>query len=274
MRQAVELFRAGEVVALPTETVYGLAANALDAKAVSKIFKIKGRPANNPIIVHVASVEMAKRCVSQVAGHRGQIGQIILARPADACAAARKRNSRHRHGGRRDSRRSLAESSVHSGCHSRVRFSARRAEREFVGLCFADERRTRSQTTRRENSLDCGRRPIAGRHRIHRARFDRFAAANFAPGHDSRRIAGGRGCGKSKVQTSKVTEARFALRSPGLLEKHYAPKAKLVVLNWHERCGFELSTFNFNFQPSTCHVIAHTQIPAGGEFCAGECNSA
>src|SRR6266581_3676310 len=61
VKRAVELLRAGEVVALPTETVYGLAANALDAKAVSRIYEIKGRPAHNPIIVHVASVEMAKR---------------------------------------------------------------------------------------------------------------------------------------------------------------------------------------------------------------------
>src|ERR1039458_3298349 len=64
VRSAAELLRAGEVIALPTETVYGLAANALDAKAVLKIFEIKGRPANNPIIVHIASVEMAKRCVA------------------------------------------------------------------------------------------------------------------------------------------------------------------------------------------------------------------
>jgi L-threonylcarbamoyladenylate synthase len=56
VKRAVELLRAGEVVALPTETVYGLAANALDEKAVAKIFQIKGRPANNPVIVHVASV--------------------------------------------------------------------------------------------------------------------------------------------------------------------------------------------------------------------------
>src|SRR6187455_2539452 len=69
--RAAELLRAGEVVALPTETVYGLAANALDARAVGKIYEIKGRPAHNPIIVHVADVEMAQRCVtdwSTVAG--------------------------------------------------------------------------------------------------------------------------------------------------------------------------------------------------------------
>jgi len=63
VKRAAELLRAGEVVALPTETVYGLAANALDKKAVAKIFQIKGRPANNPIIVHIVSAEMAKRCV-------------------------------------------------------------------------------------------------------------------------------------------------------------------------------------------------------------------
>src|ERR1043165_1193901 len=63
-KRAMKLLRAGEVVALPTETVYGLAANALDASAVAKIYEAKGRPAHNPIIVHVASVEMARRCVA------------------------------------------------------------------------------------------------------------------------------------------------------------------------------------------------------------------
>ena len=62
VRAAAEQLRAGEVVALPTETVYGLAANALDPAAVAKIFQIKGRPAHNPIIVHVADLAMARRC--------------------------------------------------------------------------------------------------------------------------------------------------------------------------------------------------------------------
>ncbi|HWX22184.1 MAG TPA: L-threonylcarbamoyladenylate synthase, partial [Candidatus Binatia bacterium] len=65
VQRAATLLRAGEVVAVPTETVYGLAANALNAQAVARIFAVKGRPAHNPIIVHVASVEMAKRCVAQ-----------------------------------------------------------------------------------------------------------------------------------------------------------------------------------------------------------------
>ncbi len=54
--RAARLLAAGELVAIPTETVYGLAANALDAQAVAKIFAAKGRPQDNPLIVHIASL--------------------------------------------------------------------------------------------------------------------------------------------------------------------------------------------------------------------------
>jgi L-threonylcarbamoyladenylate synthase len=56
LARAAEVLRAGGLVAFPTETVYGLGANALDADAVARIFAAKGRPANNPLIVHVAEV--------------------------------------------------------------------------------------------------------------------------------------------------------------------------------------------------------------------------
>jgi len=51
---AAELIRSGELVAIPTETVYGLGANGLDEEAVKKIFEAKGRPQDNPLILHVA----------------------------------------------------------------------------------------------------------------------------------------------------------------------------------------------------------------------------
>lgn len=54
---AATIIRDGGLVAIPTETVYGLAANALDGEAVSKIFKAKGRPQDNPLIVHISSFE-------------------------------------------------------------------------------------------------------------------------------------------------------------------------------------------------------------------------
>lgn len=59
---AARALRAGEAIALPTETVYGLAANAFDSHAIERIFNIKGRPAHNPVIVHVASLAMARAC--------------------------------------------------------------------------------------------------------------------------------------------------------------------------------------------------------------------
>jgi len=65
IQEAAERIRSGELVAFPTETVYGLGANALDAAAVAKIYELKGRPASSPLIVHVASIEMARTLVSQ-----------------------------------------------------------------------------------------------------------------------------------------------------------------------------------------------------------------
>lgn len=59
--QAAELLRQGKVVALPTETVYGLAAHALDPKAIKAIFEIKGRPLTNPLIVHVLDKAAAEK---------------------------------------------------------------------------------------------------------------------------------------------------------------------------------------------------------------------
>jgi L-threonylcarbamoyladenylate synthase len=63
--RAAGLLRAGKLVAFPTETVYGLGANALDAEAVARIYAVKGRPPSSPIIVHVASIEMAKSLASE-----------------------------------------------------------------------------------------------------------------------------------------------------------------------------------------------------------------
>ncbi|MGK5678949.1 L-threonylcarbamoyladenylate synthase [Actinoplanes sp. URMC 104] len=60
LRRAVEVLRAESVVAFPTETVYGLGANAFSAKAVGEIYRLKNRPSWNPLIVHVANVAAAR----------------------------------------------------------------------------------------------------------------------------------------------------------------------------------------------------------------------
>jgi L-threonylcarbamoyladenylate synthase len=66
LRTAAARLRRGLLVAFPTETVYGLGANALDEKAVAKIFKTKGRPADNPVIVHVSDQKMLRKVARRV----------------------------------------------------------------------------------------------------------------------------------------------------------------------------------------------------------------
>jgi L-threonylcarbamoyladenylate synthase len=66
IRQASEIILRRGLVAFPTETVYGLGANALDEEAVAKIFIAKGRPSNDPLIVHVASVDDISRLASEI----------------------------------------------------------------------------------------------------------------------------------------------------------------------------------------------------------------
>lgn len=64
--QAAELLRQNEVVAFPTETVYGLGANAENTEAVTKIYEAKGRPSDNPLIVHISDIGQLDRFISHI----------------------------------------------------------------------------------------------------------------------------------------------------------------------------------------------------------------
>ena len=64
--RAVELLKAGELVGIPTETVYGLGANGLDPRAVARIFAAKGRPADNPLILHIADGHEVNKLAARV----------------------------------------------------------------------------------------------------------------------------------------------------------------------------------------------------------------
>jgi len=70
---AASILRAGGVVGFPTETVYGIGANIYDQSAIHRVFKIKGRPSNNPLIVHVASITEANKLVTSVSDKARQL---------------------------------------------------------------------------------------------------------------------------------------------------------------------------------------------------------
>ncbi|WP_028506236.1 L-threonylcarbamoyladenylate synthase [Ruminococcus sp. FC2018] len=66
INEAVNLLKSGEVVGMPTETVYGLGADAMNENAVRKIFAAKGRPADNPLIVHISRFDMIEPLVTEI----------------------------------------------------------------------------------------------------------------------------------------------------------------------------------------------------------------
>ena len=63
--KAAEILKCGGIVAIPTETVYGLAANTFDETAIKKIFLAKGRPNDNPLIVHICDIKNIHEVVSE-----------------------------------------------------------------------------------------------------------------------------------------------------------------------------------------------------------------
>lgn len=93
--QAAEIIRAGGLVAIPTETVYGLGANALDEEAVAKIFLAKGRPQDNPLIIHIAeSGELERYCrdipdSAWLLAERFWPGPLTMVLPAKDCIPRR-----------------------------------------------------------------------------------------------------------------------------------------------------------------------------------------
>ena len=66
LKEAGQIIRDGGLVAFPTETVYGLGANALDAQAAMKVYAAKGRPSDNPLIAHICDIEMLKPLVKKI----------------------------------------------------------------------------------------------------------------------------------------------------------------------------------------------------------------
>ena len=68
IRAAADIIRYGGLVAFPTETVYGLGADALNSEAVSKVYAAKGRPSDNPMIVHIAETSELAKLTDDISG--------------------------------------------------------------------------------------------------------------------------------------------------------------------------------------------------------------
>lgn len=81
IRLAAEIIKSGGLVAFPTETVYGLGGNALDLKAAKKIYKAKGRPSDNPLIVHIGDIAELEEVAREVPGAARKLGKAFWPGP-------------------------------------------------------------------------------------------------------------------------------------------------------------------------------------------------
>lgn len=260
VRLATERLRAGEVVALPTETVYGLAANALDEKAVARIFQIKGRPAHNPIIVHVASREMARACVAQWPELAEKLsksfwpGPLTLVLPRTGI---------------------IPDNVTGGGSTVGVRWPSHPFMQAVIRECGfplaapsanlsnqispTNAEHVRSQLAGKISLIVDGGQSQVG---IESTVLDLSVSSPriLRPGmiHAESLAAAGlpMADGRWPMETG-------LLKSPGLLKKHYAPKAKLIVLSWHDEPDLQSQIGHRPSAIGNVHIIVHTKIPAG-----------
>ena len=270
--RAVELLKAGEVVALPTETVYGLAANALDPAAVAKIFEIKGRPAHNPIIVHVASTAMAQRCVSAWPDSADRIvkafwpGPLTIVLPRSA---------------------SIPDIVTAGGSTVGVRWSSHPFLQEVIEACGFPLAAPSANPSNRlsPTTAEHVRRPLGDRLQlivdggpsmvgIESTVLDLSCAVPrvLRPGtiHEESLAAA---LGEAGFRSSNPSdrddaspEGASTLRSPGLLRKHYSPKAPLRVLAWRDAVDLRRQLHEAGLASGDAWILAHTQVPSGEGF--------
>ncbi len=262
VRRAAELLSAGQVVALPTETVYGLAANALDARAVARIFEIKGRPAHNPIIVHVSDEAMTRRCVAEWPALAGQLarafwpGPLTLVLAKSAAVPDIVTAGGGTVGVRWPSHPFIQ--AVISACgfplaapsaNPSNRVSATNAA--HVKKAFGDKVPLivdggQSQIGIESTVLDVSIRP----------------PRLLRPGiiHEEALIAV---VGELQAESGG---APGVLKSPGLLRKHYSPKARLVIWSWRDEKELRTQAAAAGIEGGRICVVTHSRVPAGTGF--------
>jgi L-threonylcarbamoyladenylate synthase len=270
VKRAAELLRAGEVVALPTETVYGLATNALDAEAVRKIFEIKGRPSHNPIIVHVADAAMARRCVAEWPEAADKLAAsfwpgpltLVLQKSAEVPGIVTAGGETV---GVRWPSHPFIQAVIRECGFPLAAPSANLSNQ--ISPTNADHVRG-SLGERLRLIVDGGQSQVG----IESTVFDLTACPPqvLRPGmiHVESLQAALHGLGIIPAGPDPDTSPFAAgssdglLRSPGLLRRHYSPKAMLAVLTWRDDADLLSRLSTLNSQLSTTHVIAYSQIPS------------
>ena len=263
--RAAELLRAGQLVALPTETVYGLAANAWNADAVGRIFDAKGRPAHNPIIVHAASLELARRCVSEWPPLAAKLAAAFWPGPLTLVLPRSPE---------------IPDVVTAGGGTVGVRWPSHPLIQAVIRACdfplaapSANRSNQISPTTAEHVFKGLGGRiPLIvnggpSQVGIESSVIDLTCSPPrvLRPGmiHAESLLAA---MGGSELQISGPGHNPMLLRSPGLLPKHYSPKAPLVLLQWKNENDLAAQLSDSSVNPNKIHVIAYHAIPLRRNF--------
>ncbi len=266
VRRAAELLRAGEVVALPTETVYGLAANALDPQAVAKIYALKGRPSHNPIIVHVDGLDMARACVREWPAAAEQLagafwpGPLTIVLPRAAA---------------------MPDVVTAGGDTVGVRWPQHPFMREVIRACgfplaapSANLSNQLSPTNAEHVVKQLGDRlrliVDGGQSNVGIESTVVDVTANpprvLRPGMiHAESLAAALGNGEWGMGNGECADSD-TLRSPGMLPKHYSPKARLLVMAWRTEADLKVQLVNLGVALDLAWVLAHSHIPLSGGF--------
>lgn len=257
VQRAVELLRAGEVVALPTETVYGLAANALDPAAVARIYEIKGRPSHNPIICHVSGQEMARRCVAEWPVLADRLARAFWPGPLTLVLP----------------RAAMIPDIVTAGGNTvGVRWPSHPFMQAVIAACDFP---LAAPSANLSNQLSPTRaahvqHQLGGRIRLivdgGQAQVGIESTVVDVSVTPPRLLRPGMIHEESLLSVTgelATGEAAGILRSPGLLKKHYSPRAKLLVLHWRDDADLMAQLAVLKFAAAETCVIAHSVLPGG-----------
>ena len=262
VRKAAELLQAGHVVALPTETVYGLAANAFNSDAVARIFKVKGRPSHNPIIVHVASLDMAMRCAALWPPLAGRLARAFWPGPLTLVVARSPQ---------------IPDIVTAGGPTVGLRWPSHPFIQAVIQRCgfplaapSANPSNQLSPTNARHVDkllgdkipliVDGGQAQVGIESTVLDVSISPPRVLRPGMIHDQALLA------VTGTLAGPTGESHPILKSPGLLQKHYSPLARLLLLTWKTDRDLVAQTERLKINRSRTHIIAHTHIPSGQDF--------
>ncbi len=260
--QAAAMLRAGELVALPTETVYGLAANALEPESVEKIYAAKGRPRINPIIVHVEGISMARECVADWPDAAARLakafwpGPLTLVLPEADCIPDVVTAGGGTVGVRWPSHPLMQ--AVIRAC----RFPLAAPSANMSGhISPTNAEHVRAQMREALSLIvDGGQSQVGIESAVVEILDDGVNV--LRPGMISRETIAAALPGVA-VREGGQTDA---IKSPGRMPRHYSPTARLLVLEWSDDEDLEAQIKHSRTPADRVCVVAHTVIPPGTRF--------